>query len=131
MPVSSMTIWMSFDEVLDLVADNYVYPPDFKKLFNASAIAAMVKTAEKEKLAVTSVYSGKTLEANGKKFNYRLTFNKDENMKALQGVYDFLSHEFKGKVTKKDLEKAGHRWVDGFSGPLFALYGRGRIRRPP
>jgi len=109
-----------FDEVLDLVADNYVYPPDFKKLFTA-AIDAMVKTAEKEKLTVTSVYSGKTLEANGKRFSYRLSFNRDENMKALQGVYDFLSQEFKKKITKKNLEKAG---IDGLMGSLdpYSLY---------
>ena len=66
-----------FDEVLELVADNYVYPPDFKKLFTA-ATDAMLKTVEKEKLSVTSVYSGKTLETKGKKFSYRLSFNKDE-----------------------------------------------------
>jgi carboxyl-terminal processing protease len=109
-----------FDEVLELVADNYVYPPDFKKLFTA-AIDAMVKTAEKEKLSVTSVYSGKTLEANGKKFSYRLSFNKDENMKALHGAYDFISREFKDKITKKNLEKAG---IDGLMGSLdpYSLY---------
>ena len=109
-----------FDEVLDLVADNYVYPPDFKKLFTA-AIDAMVKTAEKEKLTVTSVYSGKTLEANGKKFSYRLSFNRDENMKALRGTYDFISQEFKKKITKKNLEKAG---IDGLMGSLdpYSLY---------
>lgn len=109
-----------FDEVLDLVADNYVYPPDFKKLFT-SAIDSMVKTVEKENLTVTSVHSGKTLKANGKKFSYRLSFNKDENMQTLQGVYDFISHEFKGKVSKKDLEKAG---INGLMGSLdpYSLY---------
>jgi carboxyl-terminal processing protease len=109
-----------FDEVLELVADNYVYPPDFKKLFTA-AIDAMVKTVEKENLSVTSVYSGKALEANGKKFSYRLSFNKDENMHALQGVYDFISRELKGKVSKKDLEKAG---IDGLMDSLdpYSLY---------
>ncbi len=109
-----------FDEVLELVADNYVYPPDFKKLFTA-ATDAMLKTVEKEKLSVTSVYSGKTLETNGKKFSYRLSFNKDENMQALQGVYDFISRELKGKVSKKDLEKAG---IDGLMGSLdpYSLY---------
>ena len=109
-----------FDEVLELVADNYVYPPDFKKLFTA-AIDAMVKTAEKEKLSVTPVYSGKTLETNGKKFSYRLSFNKDENMQALQGVYDFMSREFKDKISKKTLEKAG---IDGLMNSLdpYSLY---------
>ncbi|MEE8260549.1 MAG: PDZ domain-containing protein, partial [Nitrospinaceae bacterium] len=109
-----------FDEVLELVADNYVYPPDFKKLFTA-AIDAMVKTVEKENLSVTSVYSGKALEANGKKFSYRLSFNKDENMHALQGVYDFISRELKGKVSKKDLEKAGiHGLMDSLD--PYSLY---------
>jgi carboxyl-terminal processing protease len=109
-----------FDEVLDLVADNYVYPPDFKKLFTA-AIDAMLVTVEKENLSVTSMYSGKALEANGKTFSYRLTFNKNENTQALQGVYDFISREFKGKVSKKDLEKAG---IDGLMGSLdpYSLY---------
>lgn len=109
-----------FDEVLELVADNYVYPPDFKKLF-AAAIDAMVKTAEKEKLSVTPVYSGKALEANGKKFSYRLSFNKAENMRALHGVYDFISREFKDKISKKDLEKSG---IDGLMSSLdpYSLY---------
>ena len=109
-----------FDEVLELVADNYVYPPDFKRLFTA-AIDAMEKTAEKEKFVITSVHSGKTLEANGKKFSYRLSFNKDENMKALQGVYDFISQEFKDKISKKNLEKAG---IDGLMSSLdpYSLY---------
>ncbi len=109
-----------FEEVLELVADNYVYPPDFKKLFTAS-IDAMVKTVEKENLSITPVYSGKTLEANGKKFSYRLSFNKDDNMQALQGVYEFISREFKSKVSKKDLEKAG---IDGLmdSLDLYSLY---------
>ena len=109
-----------FDEVLELVADNYVYPPDFKKLFTA-ATDAMVKTAEKENLTVTSTQSGKTLEANGKKFSYQLSFNKDKNMQALQGIYDFVSREYKGKISKKDLEKAG---VNGLMGSLdpYSLY---------
>ncbi len=109
-----------FDEVLELVADNYVYPPDFKKLFTA-AIDSMVKTAEKEKLTVTPVYSGKTLEANGKKFSYQLSFNKDENMRALHGVYDFISQEFEGKISKKDLEKGG---IEGLMNSLdpYSLY---------
>ena len=109
-----------FDEVLSLVAGNYVYPPDFRKLFTA-ATDAMLKTVEKENLTVTSVYTGKTLETNGKKFSYQLNFNKDENMKALQGVYDFISREFKGKVSKKDLEKAG---IDGLMDSLdpYSLY---------
>ena len=109
-----------FDEVLELVADNYVYPPDFKKLFTA-ATDAMLKTVEKEKISVTSVYSGKTLEVHGKKFSYRLSFNKDENMQALQGMYDFINREFKGKVSKKDLEKAG---INGLMDSLdpYSLY---------
>jgi carboxyl-terminal processing protease len=109
-----------FDEVLELVADNYVYPPDFKKLFT-TAIDAMVKTVEKENITVTSVYSGKTLEANGEKFSYRLSFNKDENLQALQGVYNFISRELKGKISKKDLEKAG---IDGLMNSLdpYSLY---------
>jgi carboxyl-terminal processing protease len=96
----------TFDEVLELVADHYVYPPDYKKLFTA-AVDEMLRKVEKEKLSVSSVYSGQTLEANGHKFSYRLTFNKEENMQALRGVYDFLHNEFKETLSKKDLENAG------------------------
>ncbi len=110
----------AFDEVLELVADNYVYPPDYKKLFTA-ALNEMIRTVEKENLTVSSVYSGQTLEKNGKKFSYRLTFNKVENMQALRGVYDFLSREFKGRVTKKNLERAG---IEGLmnSLDLYSVY---------
>lgn len=109
-----------FDEVLELVADNYVYPPDFKKLFTA-AIDAMLQSVDKKLLTATATQAGKTIEANGKKFSYQLTFNKNANMKSLQGVYDFISKELKGKVTKKDLEKAG---IEGLMNSLdsYSLY---------
>lgn len=94
-----------FEEVLYLVARNYVYPPDYKKLFT-TAIDKMVLQVEKENLTVSPAYSGKVLETGGKKFSYRLTFNKDENMKALRGAFNFLHREFKDKVSKKDLETA-------------------------
>jgi len=94
-----------FEEVMQLVAGNYVYPPDYKKLFTA-AIAEMILQVEKENLSVSPVYSGQVLEKNGKRYSYRLTFNKDENMQALRGVFDFLQREFQGKVSKKDLESA-------------------------
>ena len=110
----------AFDEVLELVAANYVYPPDYKKLFTA-AIDEMMRTVEKENLTVSSVYSGRTLEKNGKKVSYRLTFHKAENMRALRGVYDVLSREFQGKITKKNLEKAG---IEGLmsSLDLYSVY---------
>lgn len=110
----------AFEEVLELVAGNYVYPPDYKKLFT-SALDEMIRIVEKENLTVSSVYSGRTLEKNGKKLSYRLTFNKDENMQALREVYDFLSREFKGKVTKKNLERAG---IEGLmnSLDLYSVY---------
>ena len=94
-----------FEEVLQLVAGNYVYPPDYKKLFTA-AIAEMIGQVEKKKLSVSPVYSGQVLEKNGKRYSYRLTFNKNENLQALRGVFEFLHREFQGEVSKKDLESA-------------------------
>ncbi len=57
-----------FEEVLQLVAGNYVYPPDYKKLFTA-AIAEMIRQVEKKKLSVSPVYSGQVLEKNGKRYS--------------------------------------------------------------
>ena len=96
----------AFEEVLELVSDNYVYPPDYKKLFTAT-LDAMILLLEKEPLIITPVHSGKTLEVHGHRFSYRLNFNREDNMQALRGAYDFLHKEFPGKASKKKLEEAG------------------------
>lgn len=110
----------TFDEVLDLVANHYVYPPDYKKLF-AAAIDEMTGLPAKEKLRITAVYSGNTLQANGKTFNYRLNFSKEDNRQALKGVYDFLHQQFPKKASKNKLELAG---INGLMDSLdpYSLY---------
>ncbi|NIQ02467.1 MAG: PDZ domain-containing protein [Nitrospinaceae bacterium] len=93
-----------FDEVLELIADNYVYPPDFRKLF-AVAIGEMVQPYKEHGLTVASVNSGQTLSVKGRQFSYRLTYSQKDNMEILRGMFDFLSRELGDKVNKRDMEE--------------------------
>ena len=49
-----------FEEVMDLVSDRYVYPPDFKKLYAAS-IEQMLATVKTETIALTDRTHGKII----------------------------------------------------------------------
>jgi carboxyl-terminal processing protease len=94
-----------FEEVVDLISDNYVYPPDYKKLFTA-AIEEMLNSVGVGEMEVHSFYSGQTLQKGSTKVSYRLSFSRGENMRAMRSVYDFMIQQFPKKLTKHDLEIA-------------------------
>ena len=94
-----------FEEVVDLISDNYVYPPDYKKLFTA-AIEEMLNSVGVGEMRVHSFYSGQTLQKGSSKVSYRLSFSRGENMRALRSVYDLMIQQFPKKLTKHDLEIA-------------------------
>ncbi|MCF8721186.1 S41 family peptidase [Nitrospina gracilis] len=94
-----------FEEVLDLVSGNYVYPPDYKTLFETSIQGMIAKVPEKT-LTVTDVYSGQVLKKDSARLSYRLSFSRHENMEAFRSVYYFLANQYQGQLKKKDIEQA-------------------------
>ncbi|MBI5427701.1 MAG: peptidase S41, partial [Nitrospinae bacterium] len=102
-----------FEETLDLVEEKYVYPPDFKNLFSA-AIEQMVKSADPENLSADAA-AGSVLYKNQSRLKFRLDYNRDNDTEAFKKVYYFLLDQYKGRVSKKDLEMAA---IDGFVNAL-------------
>ncbi len=109
-----------FSQVLDKVADEYVYAPDFKNLFG-SAIQGMIEKVGDKGLIAEDIVSGKVLKSGGGSISYRLNFSRPENFEALQSVYNFLSKQFAGKIKKKDLEVAA---IEGMMSSLdpYSMY---------
>ena len=95
-----------FEEVMDLIAEKYVYPPDFKKIYSA-AIKNMVTEAGSGTVSVDSSNTRYTVRRGNEKIKYRLSFNRDDNMDALKAVFYFLAKQPGIKLAKKDLENAG------------------------
>lgn len=95
-----------FEEVVDLVADHYVYAPDYKKIFSA-AIDEMTRSVKTDDLISDSSSSGTVLRKGDSRIQYRISFSRSENMDTLSSVYDFLLKNFKKTVSKDQLETAG------------------------
>ena len=53
----------TFEEIVDLVAEKYVYSPDHKKLFT-TAIEKMIKIVDSKSLGLTSSQSGSAITFN-------------------------------------------------------------------
>jgi len=102
----------TFEEIINLVANKYVYSPDHKKLFFA-AIKQMVKTADSPNVTLTSNPSGSTVTSNKKTTRFFLNYDMSHDMDELQKVYYFLHEESKISLPKKDLELAAIRGIMG------------------
>ncbi len=102
----------TFEEIVDLVTEKYVYSPDHKKLFSA-AIEQMVKTADSPNVTLTSDPSGKTVSFNKKTKRYFLNYDMSHDMDELQKIYYFLHDQSKNSLPKKDLEVAAIRGLMG------------------
>ena len=63
----------TFEEIINLVANKYVYSPDHKKLFSA-AIKQMVKTADSPNVTLTNNPSGSTVTSNKKTTRFFLNY---------------------------------------------------------
>jgi carboxyl-terminal processing protease len=94
-----------FDEVIDLVSDRYVYPPDFRKLYAAS-IDQMLATVKEETLSISDRPHGKIVVGKTERVEYQLNFNSSHNMEEFKRVYHFILNEFPGKYSESDLETA-------------------------
>ena len=93
----------TFEEVMDLVAEKYVYPPDHKKLFSA-AIEGMIKNADSELVTLSKTPSINTVRYKNQDTQYKLTYDKDHDWDELQKVYYFLHDQSNATFTKEDLE---------------------------
>ena len=94
-----------FEEVVDLVGDKYVYPPDYKKMFMAS-IDEMVRTLDDENIITTDNPGGKTISRFDSSIHYQLNFNREHDLEAFKKIYYFLHEESKSKLSKEELETA-------------------------
>ena len=98
----------TFEEIIELVSEKYVYSPDHKKLFSA-AIEKMVKTSDSAN--VTTNPSGSTITFNNKSKRYFLNYDMRHDMEALEKVYYFLHDQSKNSLSKNDLEVAAIRGI--------------------
>ncbi|MBT6717218.1 MAG: S41 family peptidase [Nitrospina sp.] len=104
----------TFEEIVDLVSEKYVYSPDHKKLFSA-AIEKMVKTVDSENATLTSNPSGSVITFNKKSAQFFLNYDLGHDMDELQKVYYFLHDQSNKTLSKKDLEVAA---IEGIMGSL-------------
>lgn len=95
-----------FEEVVDLVSDKYVYPPDYRKLFEG-AFEGMVAFVDDKELIHQKAGAKGMLRWKGRNLPYRLTYNFKDNMNALKKAYYFLAEGMDEKSLNRDLEFAG------------------------
>ena len=94
-----------FDEVVDLIAEKYVYPPDYKKLFSA-AIDEMLQTAGKDGFVLRKTSGGQMIQSNKNAVQYELNYDQAHDLETFKKVYYFLLNESQGKHARQDLETA-------------------------
>ena len=99
-----------FEEIVDLVAEKYVYSPDHKKLFT-TAIEKMIKIVDSKSLGLTSSQSGSAITFNNKTIKYNLNYDLSHNMDELQKIYYFIQDQSKNSLSQKDLEVAAIRGI--------------------
>ena len=103
-----------FEEVVDLVGDKYVYPPDYKKMFVAS-IDEMVKALNDENISLKNEPIGQSISKFDKNIRYTLGYNRENALETFKKAYYFLLEESEGKLSKEKLEIAA---VTGLMGSL-------------
>jgi carboxyl-terminal processing protease len=100
----------TFEEIIELVSEKYVFSPDHKKLFSA-AIEKMVKATNSANM--TTNPSGSTIKFNNKSKSYFLNYDMRHDLGALQDVYYFLHEQSNKSLSKNDLEIAAIRGIMG------------------
>jgi carboxyl-terminal processing protease len=95
----------TFEEVIALVSDKYVYPPDHKKLFSA-AIEGMIKNAGSEEVTLSKNSTINTLRYKNKATQYTLNYDRKHDWDEFQNVYYFLHDQSRNTITKNNLENA-------------------------
>lgn len=96
-----------FEEVFSLISDNYVYPPDYQKLYS-SAIEEMISFPGLESLSIKKSKDGfSVIKKDNVKVKYSLTPSSEHNFQELKKVYYFLLNNFRDTFTDKQIETAG------------------------
>ncbi len=96
-----------FEEVFSLISDNYVYPPDYQKLYS-SAIEEMASFSGLEALSFEKSVEGFSVIRKGEvEVKYNLTPSAEHNFRELKKVYYFLLNNFAEAFTEKQIETAG------------------------
>ncbi len=96
----------TLENVLDLVADKYVYPPNYKKIFSAG-IAGMIEFIDPDNKKFKATPEGAVLDGKTDDPLYQLDFSRSRNMRVFNRVYYALYDSFEDKTDKWELEKAG------------------------
>ncbi len=94
-----------FNEVVDLIAEKYVYPPDYKKLFSA-AINEMINKAGQDGFVLRKTSGGNSIKGNKHEVLYDLNYDQAHDLASFKKVYYFLLDEAQGRYSKQDLEVA-------------------------
>ena len=97
----------SFEDVLLLISKNYVYPPDYQKLFT-SALSSVGSIIDRRDASVNVNDDGKILILTGNKnFRYRFGPNMEENFQIFKTIFILLAEKSGGFPSKKKLESIG------------------------
>ena len=99
-----------FEEVIDLVSDKYIYPPDHKKLFS-SAIKGMIKNLDSELITLSKKHDINTIRYKDKGTQYKLTYDRDHNLDELEKIYYFLHNQPDKAITKDNLENSAIKGI--------------------
>jgi carboxyl-terminal processing protease len=99
-----------FEEVMDLVSEKYVYPPDHKKLFSA-AIEGMIKDLDSDLVKLSKNTNINTVKYKNKSTQYKLTYDRKHDWKELKKVYLFLHNQHNNAITKNNLESSAIKGV--------------------
>ena len=94
-----------FEEIIDLVSDKYVYPPNHKKLFSA-AIEGMIKSIDSELVNHSKNPDINIIRYKKKGTQYKLTYDRSHNLDELERVYHFLHNQPGKRITKNNLENS-------------------------
>jgi carboxyl-terminal processing protease len=90
-----------FEEVLDLVSEKYVYPPDHKILFSA-AIEGMIKNLDPDLVSFSKSSNISTVRYKNKSTQYKLSYDRKHDLNELKKVYYFLHDQPNNKVINKN-----------------------------
>ena len=97
----------AFEDVLILVSKNYIYAPDYEKLFS-SAIQNMSKIVNPSDASI-KFSSGHQIQIQDKKTTHTFSLgpNMDENFQTFKRIFHLLTENSRSSRSKKNLEAAG------------------------